>query len=488
VNTKKRERIMSQILEYFPGTPRQAQTEALTQFEKVYRDSDVIVLSCPTGAGKSFISYTIARWHSSQNKKKTAILTPTKLLVDQYLSLFPKLTTIKNMKDYICHTYDGQEQQVSCKRSKELSDTDSYCNNCKYTKAIRTAHAMPFGVFNNWIYMAHRLFRDQLILDEGHLILDMIREFSGKKLWQKDYGFPGYVRTYQQLLKWIEGQNWKKDAKLSLLHSELTSGQIRYLVQRTTEDYRGEEQELIKLLPVDVRDQPPILWPPAKVKKLVFMSATIGPKDMEAMGLDKRRVSYIEVESPIPVERRPVFYSPKGNMSYAAQASNIPILLEYIRELLQNRKEAGLIHAPYSLASELAKGLRQDPRILFHTQENKKEVYERFRKEGPAKGLVLLASGLYEGISLDNEAGRWQVITKVPYPSLGEPGYQWMAENDPKQYAWQAIRLVVQAAGRICRGPEDFGETFITDTSFGRLYSQNEELFPRYFKEALIDN
>jgi Rad3-related DNA helicase len=314
----------------------------------------------------------------------------------------------------------------------------------------------------------------------------MIREFSGKKFWQKDYGFPGWVRSYSQLVKWIEGKRgWEKDPKLALLHSELTSGKIRYLVQRTTEEYRGEEQELIKLLPVDVSQQPPILWPPAKVKKLIFMSATIGPKDMEAMGLDKRRVSYIEVESPIPIERRPIYYVPKGNMSYSAQDKNLPELIAFIRQVMSTRKEAGLIHAPYSLAQKLVAQFGYNERVLFHTQENKKDVYERFRKEGPEKGLVLIASGLYEGISLDQDAGRWQIITKVPYLSLGEPGYQWLAEKEPKQYAWQAIRLVVQAAGRISRGPTDFGETFITDSSFGKLYDNNVELFPKYFKEAL---
>jgi Rad3-related DNA helicase len=477
---------MSRILQYFPGSPRQAQTEALQQLERVYKESDVIVLSCPTGAGKSFIGMAISRWHQAENKKKSCILTPTKVLVDQYLDLFPKLNNIKNMSDYVCHSYEDQSQKVSCRRSKQLSDTGSFCSGCKYTNAIRKAHAMPYGVYNNWIYMAHRLFRDLVILDEGHLIIDMIREFSGKKFWQKDYGFPGWVRSYSQLVKWIEGKRgWEKDPKLALLHSELTSGKIRYLVQRTTEEYRGEEQELIKLLPVDVSQQPPILWPPAKVKKLIFMSATIGPKDMEAMGLDKRRVSYIEVESPIPIERRPIYYVPKGNMSYSAQDKNLPELIAFIRQVMSTRKEAGLIHAPYSLAQKLVAQFGYNERVLFHTQENKKDVYERFRKEGPEKGLVLIASGLYEGISLDQDAGRWQIITKVPYLSLGEPGYQWLAEKEPKQYAWQAIRLVVQAAGRISRGPTDFGETFITDSSFGKLYDNNVELFPKYFKEAL---
>lgn len=479
---------MSQILEFFPGTPRTAQREALLQFEQIYNQSDVIVLSCPTGAGKSFISLCISKWHHKVNKQKTAILTPTKLLVDQYIELAPKLHTIRNMSDYVCQLYSSQaeEQQESCRRHRELDPQKKFCGGCKYTTAIRKAHVMPYGVYNNWIYMAHRLFKDQVIFDEGHLIIDMVREFAGKKYWQKDYQYPNSVRTYQSLLRWLETKDLEENPRLELLHKELTSGKINFLVQRTTEEYRGEEQDLIKLLPVDVSKQPPMLWPPAKVKKLVFLSATIGRKDIEALGLSNRRVSYIEVDSPIPVDRRPIYFEPLGNMAAASQDRNLPALSEYIEAVLQTRPEAGLIHAPYSLALKLRNRFQNHPRILFHNQDNKKEMYAKFRKEGPAKGLVLVASGLYEGISLDEDAGRWQIITKVPYANLGEPGYQWMAENDPEQYAWQAIRLVVQAAGRICRGPNDFGETIITDTSFEKLLNGNRELFPKFFLEALV--
>ena len=477
------------ILNHFPGTPRREQAEALLRLEQEWANADVFILSAPTGAGKSFIALTIARWTHKQNRFKTSITTPTKLLVDQYLSLMPKLHTIRNMKDYVCTTYYEQEQTVSCKRARELCEEKRFCADCPYMKAVKKAHVMPYGVYNSWTYMAHRLFRDVVIFDEGHLVLNMVQSLSAKKLWKWEYGYPNNVRNYQQLLTWVSGHKKRDtDAKLKKLYVELTSGKAHYLVERTTDLFRGEEEEVLNLIPIDVRDAPPSMWPHKKVKKLILLSATIGRKDVEALGLDRKRVCYIDVASPIPVERRPVHFTPIGNMSVAFQDQNMDALVYYIESVLDTRKEAGMIHAPYSLALKLKERFKGNPRMLFHTQSNKKEVYDRFRDEGPNAGLVLVGSGLYEGISLDEDAGRWQLITKIPFPNLGEPGYRWIADKDPESYAWQAIRLVVQATGRICRGPEDFGETFIVDESFRRLITNYRHLFPNYFKEALASS
>lgn len=476
------------ILNFFPGTPRAAQAEALTRLEAAWDSSDVFVISAPTGAGKTLIALTIARWTHKKNKQKTSILTPTKLLVDQYLDTAPKLHTIKNMNAYECESYRDQEQKVSCKRARELCEEKKFCSGCPYMKDVKKAHVMSYGVYNNWTYMAHRLFRDVVLLDEGHLAINMVQDLAAKKLWRWEYGYPSGVRSYRDLLAWVS--NHKKrdtDAKLKKLYEELVSGKTHYLVERTTDLFRGEEEDVLKLLPVDVRDAPPQMWPHKKVKKLVFLSATIGIKDMEALGLDRRRVCYIEVDSPIPKDRRPIFFDSIGNMSVSYQDQNMDALVYYIQEMLKSRKEAGMIHAPYALAAKLAMRFSGNPRMLFHTQSNKKEVYTRFREEGPAKGLVLVGSGLYEGISLDDDAGRWQLITKIPFPNLGEPGYKWLADKDPEAYAWQAIRLVVQAAGRICRGPLDYGETFIVDESFSRLIKNYWHLFPNFFKEAMAN-
>ena len=120
---------------------------------------------------------------------------------------------------------------------------------------------------------------------------------------------------------------------------------------------------------------------------------------------------------------------------------------------------------------------------MFHDKDTKTKIYQGFRESTEPK--VLVASGMYEGVDLPYDAGRWQVLAKIPYPSLGDPVTKYLANKDPEYYAWETIKQVLQACGRICRRLDDFGETFIIDSNFRRLYTQHRELFPDYFIDSV---
>jgi Rad3-related DNA helicase len=128
---------------------------------------------------------------------------------------------------------------------------------------------------------------------------------------------------------------------------------------------------------------------------------------------------------------------------------------------------------------------------LFHDQSNKAWALDQFRNAPPESGRVLVASGLYEGIDLPYDMARWQLIGKIPYLSLGDARIAAKAKEYPDWYQWEAIKRVIQAAGRIVRTPTDYGVTYISDTSFARLWDQDgrrdNHLFPNFFKSALRD-
>lgn len=475
----------SSIMDYFPGTPRPVQVKALQALEEVWDQADVLVVALPVASGKSRIAYTLARW-LSKRKVKSAITTPSKILVEQYCQDFPQLHSLKAMNSYSCERYESQEQKLTCGAARDCDEDRKFCPGCPYVKNIRKTHVMPFGVYNNFTFMAHKIFREVLIADEAHQLIPLIQEMAGKKLWQRDYKFPSWVRSYSALLKWITSHPQReKDAKLSLLHKELTSGRIHYLAQRTTDLYRGREEEVIKLLPIDISQQPPFLWPQGKTKKIVLLSATIGRKDIEMLGLDKRRVRFISADSPIPADRRPIIVSSSYGMSLKDQEANLPLLAADIKKLLATNSEKGFIHAPYALAEKLYELLSDEPRLLWHDRENKGAQYQAFRDSPAVDGRVMVASGLYEGVDLLEDMGRWQVITKCPWPSLGEPAIAYKAETDPEWYAYETAKVVLQAAGRICRSPVDFGSTTILDKSFIRLYDDYREFFPDWWQASV---
>jgi Rad3-related DNA helicase len=99
----------------------------------------------------------------------------------------------------------------------------------------------------------------------------------------------------------------------------------------------------------------------------------------------------------------------------------------------------------------------------------------------------MVASGLYEGVDLAGDLGRWQLLLKVPYPSLGDPAIKHKAETSAEWFCWETLRPTLQSMGRICRGPDDQGTSYVLDAAFERLYSSGLSfgLIPSWFKSAV---
>lgn len=477
---------MSVICSHAPKgfSPRPYQQEVFEELEAKWQGADVFVLRLPTAWGKMVAAMTVLKWANKEDKRTGIWINPTKLLVDQATRTFPRLHAMRSKSSYMCLHREGNTCADTHREEEE------HCGMCPYKKAVKMSHVVPYMTANYHTYLAHKLYKECLIVDEAHLLIKIARDRAAKRLWYKDYGYPTGISTYGALLNWVESHPLREtDVKLKLLLKELSEGRHKYLVEKSLELYRGREELVLKLLPLDVSDQCGFLWPSKKGKKppkIVLMSATIGEQDIKDLGLNSRRVVYIDAKSPIPIDRRPFHIAPIASLNYHSMDTELPKIADFINECLKLNPEKGLIHAPYSMARRL-QNLLNSPRLVYHDQDNKTERFNEFYNSDPKEGKVLVCSGLYEGISLDGDTGRWQVITKVPYQSLAEPAIKYKAEQDPQWYAWQAATLVIQAVGRICRGPNDFGETIILDKNFNTLYNNYRNLFPKWFIEGVIE-
>ena len=254
------------------------------------------------------------------------------------------------------------------------------------------------------------------------------------------------------------------------------------VIEYTEDFYHGELKPCIKIKPLTVADKAPFFWPD-RVKRIVLMSATISPKDIEMMGLGDRVVRYIDTPSPIPAERRSIIPLNICSMAYRNQDANMELVVKELKKLADKHAgESGMIHAPYSLAKKLRIALKDDDRFIFHTRLNKNEKLEEFKK---AEGKILVGSGFYEGIDLKYELARWQVVLKIPFPNLQDSSNRWISRNDPEYYAWLTARELLQASGRVCRAEDDYGITYVFDNCWKMWYDKCEHLLPLWFREAI---
>lgn len=475
------------FVDSFPySQPRQIQQETLQLLEENWNNYDVFVLQAPTAFGKSAVAKSIMNAGRS-----VSVITPTNLLVNQFLAEFPNTPTLARLDSYMCEEW---KRPCPSTRSRLLK----FCKGCKCSGDLATAkYRKGPGVYNYYTYLSHKLYRDVLVVDEAHNLLSTIKERLALKLWKHDYKYPHNMWKNEQVQEWIRTLTpaKQKSKKIVALKEAATYQVPEYVWQRTTDWFNGkgtlrdepEERELIKMLPVDVQKAPPMFWP-REVQKIVLLSATIGPKDIEQLGLGGRRVCYLACKSPIPAGSRPIVPLSLMSVNRTAmqQESQVALLAEYIHRITEDHPgEKGVVHVTYSLSNQLRNYLNS-PRYIFHDRNDKAIRYADFRNAEAATGIVLIACGMYEGIDLPEDLGRWQIIAKVPWQSLGSPAIKHMAELDPEWYIWDCMKTTIQACGRVCRTPEDYGSTFILDSSFWRLMREGDHLIPEWFRDAIV--
>jgi Rad3-related DNA helicase len=93
---------------------------------------------------------------------------------------------------------------------------------------------------------------------------------------------------------------------------------------------------------------------------------------------------------------------------------------------------------------------------------------------------------MYEGVDLPYDKARWQAICKVPWKSLGDPAIRYQSEQNPEWYSWEALKYLIQACGRVVRAPDDYGTTYILDSTFQRLYNDGKHLAPQWWLDGLV--
>lgn len=506
------------ILDFFPTEfggrvdqkPRTNQVAVLKQVQDVWGKSDVIVIRAPVGSGKSPLAQTIAAW-ATQDKHTAAILTHRVSLQEQYKRDFPTIPTLMGKSRYTC---PGNE--YSC---ADMIDMFGDCNGagCVYTQAKEAAKAAKVAVMNYHIYTYLPDKRNAIICDEFHRVFDILSEMYSLKLWAHKDKYPKGMSTAGDVAVWLEGRikvlgkeigrlkplakedkevaKQLKEAtdqqkKFTRLIAGLQTAPANFFLEHKKDFYRGQEKDCLQVRPTSLQNLPPILWRSSGIQKIVLMSGTSNEQDIKKLGLEGMRISYINSANPIPKERRPVDASWGVNMSWEYQDKNMPVLAERIQTLaITHIDTKGLVHLTYGMAEKLKRYLKGD-RFLWHDNKNREEVLQRYLES--KEPVVLMACGMSEGLDLAGPEFGWQVIAKVPYPSMADKLIAKWASEDSPWYNWMTARTIEQQVGRICRGPDDFGKTYIVDLAFGNIPKKRpgfvqraHKLFSKDFLESI---
>ncbi|TYL39795.1 helicase [Natronococcus pandeyae] len=221
--------------------------------------------------------------------------------------------------------------------------------------------------------------------------------------------------------------------------------------------------------------------------KFALLSATILNKDAfcRQVGLDPGKVALVDVEHTFPVENRPLYDVTQGKMTYEQRDETTPKIARTIVRLMQKHPdEKGLVHAhSYDIQERLADLLRDfgvGDRIRIHDRDGRDAALEEWKASDGSD--VFLSVKMEEALDLKGDLCRWQVLCKAPFLNTGDSRVAHRLEEG--QWAWYyrtALRTVIQACGRVVRAPDDYGATYLADSSLVDLFDRARTDMPDWF-------
>lgn len=475
------------------------------------------------------------------------VLTTQKVLQEQYVSDFGPnrqdlLRSIKSSSNYQCLHYKdqncGESRRILSKLGKQLIGTDFWkcCRQqCPYSIDKQAFIDSPISITNFSYFLAETMYagklepRGLLIVDECHNIESEVGKFievtfsekfarevmkckapvlKGDEEARAMHVFEWVKKTYQPTLN----KHIKRLEKV--LESRFNSGMAGF--GEYSKQYEMLDKHICKVNRflnsfnpenwiMNVVEPPPgkragrkFEFKPIDVSsythdmlyrfggRVLMMSATVVDRDVfcRTVGLRPEDVAFLRIPSPFPVENRPIHFLPTGKMSMDNIQATLPKLAEIVGMLMeQHVNDKGIIHCVnYKVAQYLYENVKSD-RLVIHNAENRDQVLKD-HIHGP-RPTVLLSPSMMEGVDLADDASRFQILCKVPFPYLGDKVVRKRKARDPQWYPFQTVKSVIQAMGRSVRNSTDHATSYILDEDWDYFYKRNKELFPSDFSRSL---
>lgn len=227
-------------------------------------------------------------------------------------------------------------------------------------------------------------------------------------------------------------------------------------------------------------------------RQILMMSATIldAGSFCRSLGIKVDDVTIIKLAHQFPKENRPVYVMPaarvvggKGNVQ-----SWGPQLIETVDRLATNHVgQRGIIHThTFHITELLRDGCETAERFFLQRNfPDKDQMLAAFyeRPDG-----IIVAPAMHEGLSLDDDLSRFQIVCKVPYPNFfDDKRLAAKVRLDHRYLIWLTAIKLVQSVGRSVRSADDWAHTYIIDSTLStKFLAEAKKILPKWFAESLV--
>lgn len=510
---------------------REGQTKALEEASRYLKEDKIkfVVMQAPTGAGKSPMAVALAR---AVGAHKAYVLTSNKMLQDQYMRDFDALMKeMKGRSNYQCLSHRNEKtgeleyncSDSPCRRSKEGRKECNARWGCGYHKAFSEAEHSNVTLMNfaaalcqfnyNQMNPLHKFdTRELLIIDEAHLIEQQLTGFmelsltieevrdncSSHQIPDDTAPVAAFIEIIENVLKQIDKEMENEDSpnydtladrksRCENVLNEIISDPDNIVVQKNT---KPDGSIVLVFRPIDVA-------PYAKEKlfnhceKVVMMSATIVNYKafIQSLGLSEDECVFIDIPSTFPIENRPIVRAYIGTINFKNINELMPIMIDRIKQILNHHKDhKGIIHvSSYKMANDIIMGLGRklvNERILFPEKSADIQSTIQRHKESE-RPTVLISPSMAEGLDLKEDLSRFQIICKMPFPSLADKTVQARMKKHPSWLSYVTALKLIQSYGRSIRSETDSAVTYVLDGALEDVLKRNGRHLPKWFTDAI---
>ncbi len=532
----------TRILEEFPAPSfRGAQERALEDIRSAFEaGNQVVLVRAPTGSGKSLLARAIAGCARRDGEDAPSLptgayyTTPQVSQLDDVAGeeLLDDLSIIRGKSNYTCILPGDTStpvNQAPCARERGFDCPIKH--RCPYfsDRAIASNQSIAAMTLAYFMQTAgSEVFgeRDVVVVDEAHGLAEWAEMYATIELspasvpvWSAcrppEIETIGDVEPYaEELLDTCSRRQKELRGRVELTGAEaeerdrlaeLTRDLSWFLEdlrdldsptvwvadqsdRGTREDPRGGA---ISIKPLDpARYLHHTVW--GRGKRFALLSATILDKNAfcRSAGLNPDTVALVDVPHTFPVENRPLYDVTQGKMTYEHREETLPkVARTIVRLMSKHDDEKGLIHAhSYAIAERLRELFEEfgvSERIRGHDTENRDAALSGWKRSDEPN--VFVSVKMEEALDLDGDLCRWQVLCKAPFPNTNDTRVARRLEDG--QWNWYyrtALRTVIQACGRVVRSPDDFGTTYLADSSLLDLFDRARADMPSWF-QAQVD-
>lgn len=513
-----------------------------------YDDYDVVLVDAPTGFGKSITLYTIMDVIEELQGSSAYYTTPLKILQDQLTNddfVGDDVVEIKGRNNYDCILPDA-DPGTTVDEAKCQRDSDFDCDlkgECPYYEQKERAKQHSKTVMNTSYMMAESMVPETAENKFGHRYLGVLDECQSLEDWAENFisltvserNVPDRVwnsitlpderkvNELDEIVSWLREDVVQKvyemiqylDSKAVLGKSEHSEKEKlekfansidRFLDDVENHNWKYDFQPDIRK---NAKNRTKIVMKPVRYgrfldslvwdrfDKVILSSATIPTGDwLDWIGLSDAKSKRISVGSEFPIENRPIITEHTvGKMTKSERDKNKGDMFEKIKQIADHHEgEKGIVHCRgYNYAKMFRRyaynnGHRRwfENNVVMQDRSDREQSLEDW-KEGDTQ--VFFSVNMAEGIDLEGDLCRWQVLAKVLYPFMGDERVSHIVKNEGNWdwYNRQAAIQMEQAYGRAVRSKSDSAIFYVLDSSAKKLIRMNAELFHTWFLEAIDD-